>query len=318
MLLQSIFLEKTIKKWKWKFRRVIMPILIFLAICLIVMLNRFYKVFKGRRSKKFSKNIVKRRQIISENEKNSKYYDILFKLLPVKYSQVQIDELEAELAWVGSSMSPKQYILKPYILFILSILLGLFLAYVSKGIKVISFSMISVGLIIGFVNFKKNAIELKNKQKEKRKRIILEMPRLVKTIQFSPKTKSLDNIIEDYLKQAKSGLKQDLQLLLADIRAGIDENRALKRFSNRINIQEVSELVSVLQLTGLNSADSKVSLQFLGTKFREKTFRIIEKELSRRPEKLSVLNDLLLNMLVLLILVPVAIQAFTGITNIMK
>ena len=295
-----------------------MKLIILLGIFIFLTLKTLYKALKGKNNLKFSRRIKTLSRVDSRNKSEEKYLKTIFEILPIKHSTERIAELEKELSWVGSDTSAYKFILKPYIYFGASILFGVLLAYIARSSKIVSYSMISLGVVIGIISFNKNSIELKTKQIEKRNKIILEMPRLIKTIQFSPKNKSLDNILEDYLKHAKSGLKQDLELLLADIRAGIEENIALKRLSNRVNIPEVTELVSVLQLTGINSIDSTVSLQFLGTKFREKTYRIVEKELSNRPEKLSVLNDILLNLLVLLILVPVAIKAFSGITNILK
>ncbi len=284
---------------------------ILLAVSLIIVAIKARKLVFGSKDNRF-------RAIDKKHTKKRVVLATFFTKYILRKKMETIQSIEEKLQWVGIEDEVHLFICRPYIAFLGSMVFGAILAWFSRSNTMVGYGMIAIGIIIGFINYKKYTAIIRHKEKEKKMNIVLEMPRFIKTIQYSPSSKSLDHILVDYIPHAKKGLKNDLVLLLANIKSGMSENQALKRFANKINIPEVTELVYILDITGVHSTNAQVSLQFLSTKFRERSHYLIEKELSKRPEKMAMLNDLLLNILALLILVPVAINAFEGINNIIK
>jgi hypothetical protein len=158
---------------------------------------------------------------------------------------------------------------------------------------------------------------LKKKIQEKNDRLILEMPRFIRTIRYSPRNKALIHIVRDYIKCAKSGLMFDLIQLETDIEV-YGEQEALEKFMIRVNIPEVREFVTVVLLSLGNKENVDMNLYFVESKFEEKVSRIMDKELKKRPEILDIINETLLYSLALVFVLPMLIYSWDGVTQMFK
>lgn len=240
----------------------------------------------------------------------------LFKSLEL--DQTRRKEIEENLKRVGSSDTYERFMVKSIFFPIVIIASGFLIGQAIEDAPAASYIAKGSGLIIGFMMFFNPKFELNKMLKEKNDKLILEMPRFVRTYRYSPSTKGLSEIVSDYLKTAKEGLKFDLELLKADIEM-IDEEKALKNFSDRIGIPEVSEFATVIQ-TAINNGKSEadMSLFFVESKFQAKMDAIIDKELKKRPEILQTVNDLLTHGIFIVLIVPMVIHAFSGIRGMIK
>ncbi len=196
--------------------------------------------------------------------------------------------------------------------------LALFIDMLIPMSKVPGYVMKIISVVASWLLYFEPKMELRKKLDEKEIKIILEMPRFIRTYRYSPHRKGLYRIIEDYLITAKEGLNFDLTVLKADIDL-IGEERALYNFAQRVNISEMREFVTVL-ITSLKGSrkEADMNLYFVETKFQERADRIADDEMKKRPEVLDVINELLLQCLGALVIAPMAIQCFVSIVNFMK
>lgn len=285
-----------------------------LFIFLYLFFLKFYKLFRlTYKTNRFTKFNTKDRDILLDvtKEVNSRMTK-----LNIKPSEIKLKKLEYDLKRTNSKLTPEMFATKQYIMLISCISIGLLVGIAVKGTT--GYILGVTGIIAGFMMYFESVQELNKKIEEQNKKIILEFPRFIKTIQYSPENKIFTEILKDYIKNSKSGLKYDLTLLLADIETGIEESQAITRFANRIQIPEVKEFASVLQVLNTNKEDSVVSLQFLENKFRKRINDMVEKELKKRPKTLEILNEILLNTLAFILLVPIAIDALSGLLNIIN
>lgn len=300
-----------------------------LGVCLYLFMQSLYRVVKLVPGVRSMRHVAGIRAIGRKDQ------DLLDRVLDIGEKRIftalkdhiQINherkqQIERDLARTGSQESYERFLLKSFFLpaaalvgFIVPAVLleGLnprlaMTAYILKGVAVIS----------ALILFYEPRAELKRKLSEKEEKVILEMPRFIRTYRYSPHTKGLYRIVEDYLQSAKAGLEYDLQVLKADIdMAG--EDKALQNLSNRVNIPEMREFVTVLQtsLKG-NRKEADMNLFFVESKFLDKADKLAEAEMKKRPEVLDTINELLLQGLAVLLIIPMAVFCLTGIQDMMK
>lgn len=301
---------------------------IFLGAFIYGFLKNLYKIFRmlpgsksmqritgikriGNREKDITERLLEKGEWIINNF-ISNYLTI---------NQDKKKEIEQKLERVGSKDNYERYIIRT-IIYPAAALAGgvLFSNFIGglTGIKTIEYIFKGITLIASFMLIFEPRQKLNEKINKKDEKILLEMPRFIRTYRYSPETKSFSRIVRDYLKTAKEGLYYDLTVLEADIRM-YDEIEALKRLANRVNIKEVREFTTVMinSIKG-SKKDSDMNLYFIESRFQDKANYIIEKELNKRPDILDSINAVLLNAVALLILTPMAIHAFTGVKQIMK
>lgn len=238
------------------------------------------------------------------------------------YKNNNREEIELALRRTGSSDTYEMFLAKtivyPIVAVIGSFLLGELLGDKLLGIPAISYLFKGMGALVGFLLLFQPKTELNKSLNSKDEKVILEMPRFIRTYRYSPASKGFDRVVEDYLKTAKEGLKYDLTVLKADIEL-VGEEKALQNFSDRISIPEVREFVTVV-LTALKGGkeESDMNLFFVESKFQDKLDRIIDVEMKKRPEVLDIVNSILLNSLGILIIAPMAIHSISGLGQILR
>lgn len=300
-----------------------------LGISLYLFMQTLYKVFTLVPSVKSMRHLTGIKKI---GKREEDYIDKIIKFLDLNLKNhleglFRLDkdkrrEIELNLKRVGSSDSYERYMMKMYFIPIISFIalfgFSLFLDVLLPMTSVPAYVMKIISVVSAWLLFFEPKLELRKKLDNKEVKIILEMPRFIRTYRYSPQRKGLYRIIEDYLISAKEGLEFDLTVLKADIDL-VGEERALYNFAHRVNISEVREFVTVL-VTSLKGSrkDADMNLYFVETKFQERADRIADDEMKKRPEVLDIINELLLQCLGALIIAPMAIQCFVSILNFMK
>ncbi len=300
-----------------------------LGIGLYLFMQSLYRVMKLVPNVKSMRHLTGIRSIgRQEQDLLDKVLDIgekrIFRALKdhIHINQERKAQIERDLARTGSKDTYERFLLKSFFLPLVSFtgffMTGIFLEGINTKLAMTAYILKGMAVLTALILFYEPRSELKRKLLEKEAKVILEMPRFIRTYRYSPHTKGLYRIVEDYLQTAKSGLEYDLQVLKADIdMAG--EDKALQNLSNRVNVPEMREFVTVL-LTSLKGSrkEADMSLYFVESKFLDKADRLAEDEMKKRPEVLDTINELLLQGLAVLLIIPMAIYCMTGIQDMMK
>ena len=245
----------------------------------------------------------------------------------VKISKYDRDELEKKLARVESKETVETFYAKKVVYFIIYPVIGFYiylglsnLAHVKAPIILLLFSF------VGIVSFFIPDSELEKQIKEKNERMLKELSRFVRTIWKSPRNKPMIDIVSDYMKIAKSGLKSDIKVLHAEMYMG-DEKNAFRNFAARINHPVVNEvvqaIVNIYDVSENKTDDSgdeesakkknetiDIMFRILDEKIRSIVMNNVKKELDKRPEKLDMINDMVLYLIIGLNAIPVLISIY--------
>lgn len=300
-----------------------------LGICLYLFMQSLYRVMKLVPDVRSMRHLTGIRSIgRKEQDLLDKVLDIgekrIFRALRdyIHINQERKAQIERDLARTGSKDTYERFLLKSFFLPAVTcagfFATAIFLEGLNEKLALTAYILKGMAVLTALILFYEPRAELKRKLLEKEEKVILEMPRFIRTYRYSPQTKGLYRIVEDYLHTAKSGLAYDLQVLKADIdMAG--EDKALQNLSNRVNVPEMREFVTVL-LTSLKGSrkEADMSLYFVESKFLDKADKLAEIEMKKRPEVLDTINELLLQGLAVLLIIPMAIYCMIGIQDMMK
>lgn len=226
-------------------------------------------------------------------------------------------ELEKTLIRSGYSDSVEKFYAKKFLYPLVALITGFSLAGLFSSVELTAYIFRGTSIFIAVAMYFYPSAELRKKISLKNDRLILEMPRFIRTIRYSPSDKALLHIVLDYLKCAKTGLKYDLTQLAADIQVS-GETKALENFITRVNVPEIREFVTVVLLSLGNKENVDMNLYFIESKFEEKVSRIIDRELKKRPEILDTINEGLLYSLGLIFIIPMLIYSWEGISQMFR
>lgn len=298
--------------------------LVFFIVCYLF-LKSLYKLFftiPTARSMKRVLGITK----IGEQKKDlleqlidlgAKTYDSIVTWIGWTSSDKRREEIENSLRRAGTKDTYQTYMAKKFVFPVISIIIGFLIGLVFKDVPIVSYIFQGTAVFVAITLFFYPSRELRRLIQEKNDKLVLEMPRFIRTIRYSSDKKALVHIVNDYLKCAKSGLKFDLTQLVADMQI-LGETKALENFMMRVNVAEVREFASVLLLTTDSRENIKMNLRFIEEKLEEKVSTILDKELKKRPEILDSINEVLLFSLGIVFLVPMFIYSWEGIMKMFK
>ena len=140
-----------------------------------------------------------------------------------------------------------------------------------------------------------------------------ELPRFVSVLNYSMATdRDLVRTINRYIKIAKPALKNELELLLLEMKAG-NNAEALRRFDERIGLQQLSAFVSGLIDAG-RGIDQKTFFYLMEENMKQFFIENRKKELSRRPLKVKKAIISVGLCMFLLYLVPICMQLINGLS----
>jgi len=154
--------------------------------------------------------------------------------------------------------------------------------------------------------------DLNNKIKEKNQKIIDELPRFVKTVLFQYRYKvPLVSIIKSYIDVAGDELKAELIKLYADLEI-LPEEKALRNFSDRLQIIEVQSFVNTLINAYSGGVDVEQLFLIQDKEIRTLNRDNIRKKLKNLPNKLTAYLFLPILGFMLIFAVPAILFIFVN------
>ncbi|AOT72980.1 hypothetical protein Gferi_03745 [Geosporobacter ferrireducens] len=139
--------------------------------------------------------------------------------------------------------------------------------------------------------------DLKDRMKEKKKRIEMELPGFVRSILYRLEDNRHDGsrlvvqvdliqIFEDYLKVVSDAFREDVAILVMEMKAK-DIETALRSFNERLGITDVSFLVNAL--IGLHRGEHQgEALSYLARDMDIKAKEAMKKKLDTLPRRVKI------------------------------
>jgi flagellar protein FlaJ len=191
----------------------------------------------------------------------------------------------------GLELTPKEYYARAIICAIFTLPLALLLFAI--GAK----NLVPIVLIFSIVVYFHFMTDLKDKMKEKKMRIEMELPGFVRSILYKLDDIKADSkkavvqvdliqIFEDYLKVASDVFYNDVSVLVMEMKAK-DIETALRNFNERIGLAEVSFLVNAL--IGLHRGEHQgEALAYLARDMDIKAKEALKKKLNKLPRRIKI------------------------------
>jgi len=191
----------------------------------------------------------------------------------------------------GLELTPKEYYARAILCALFTLPLALLLFAISAA------NLVPIVLIFSVVVYFHFMTDLKDKMKEKKNRIEMELPGFVRSILYklddikggSNKTivqVDLIQIFEDYLKVASDVFYYDVAVLVMEMKSK-DIETALRNFNERIGLTDVSFLVNAL--IGLHRGEHQgEALAYLARDMDTKAKEALKKKLNKLPRRIKI------------------------------
>jgi hypothetical protein len=191
----------------------------------------------------------------------------------------------------GLELTPKEYYARAIICAIFTLPLALLLLAIGAT------NLVPIVLIFSIVVYFHFMTDLKDKMKEKKMRIEMELPGFVRSILYKLDDIKADSkkavvqvnliqIFEDYLKVASDVFYYDVSVLVMEMKAK-DIETALRNFNERIGLAEVSFLVNAL--IGLHRGEHQgEALAYLARDMDIKAKEALKKKLNKLPRRIKI------------------------------
>jgi len=191
----------------------------------------------------------------------------------------------------GLELTPKEYYARAIICAIFTLPLALLLLAIGAT------NLVPIVLIFSIVIYFHFMTDLKDKMKEKKMRIEMELPGFVRSILYKLDDIKADSkkavvqvdliqIFEDYLKVASDVFYYDVSVLVMEMKAK-DIETALRNFNERIGLAEVSFLVNAL--IGLHRGEHQgEALAYLARDMDIKAKEALKKKLNKLPRRIKI------------------------------
>ena len=191
----------------------------------------------------------------------------------------------------GLELTPKEYYARAIICAIFTLPLALLLFAIGAT------NLIPIVLTFSIVVYFHFMTDLKDKMKEKKMRIEMELPGFVRSILYKLDDIKADSkkavvqvdliqIFEDYLKVASDIFYYDVSVLVVEMKAK-DIETALRNFNERIGLAEVSFLVNAL--IGLHRGEHQgEALAYLARDMDIKAKEALKKKLNKLPRRIKI------------------------------
>ena len=191
----------------------------------------------------------------------------------------------------GQELTPKEYYARAILC--ASFTLPLALVFLIMG----AVKLAPMILLLALVVYRHFMTDLKDQLKEKKKRIESELPGFVRSILYRLEDNRHDGsrmvvqvdliqIFEDYLKVASDAFREDVAILVMEMKAK-DIETALRNFNERLGITEVSFLVNAL--IGLHRGEHQgEALSYLARDMDIKAKEALKKKLDNLPRRVKI------------------------------
>lgn len=191
----------------------------------------------------------------------------------------------------GLEMTPKEYYARAILCALFTVPLALLMFAIGAA------NIAPIVLIFSVVVYFHFTTDLKDKMKEKKNRIEMELPGFVRSILYKLDDikggsnraivqVDLIQIFEDYLKVASEVFRYDVSVLVMEMKAK-DIETALRNFNERIGLTDVSFLVNAL--IGLYRGEHQgEALAYLARDMDIKAKEALKKKLNKLPRRIKI------------------------------
>lgn len=158
-------------------------------------------------------------------------------------------------------------------------------------------NLVPIILIFAVVIYRHFTTDLKDAMNEKKRRIEMELPGFVRSILYRLEDNrresgrivvqvDLIQIFEDYLKVASEAFREDVAILIVEMKAK-DIETALRSFNERLGLTDVSFLVNAL--IGLHRGEHQgEALSYLARDMDVKAKEVFRKKLNTLPRRVKI------------------------------
>lgn len=260
-------------------------ILLIYIIAVLLFPYGFYKILRGvyrlpdRKSSKVISDVISKGRK-SENKFETYILNLSSKLGEyIKLSDFRKKRIDSSLKSAQIYIKAETYIARTLIyagvVFIFAIP-----AFLIKPFIGVALSGISVFIFF----YQKNKVD--EILKKKRKRIEYELPQFAKMLSEELKTTNdIVSILEKNKEYLNSDLKNELEILLADMGSGSYE-QALIRLETRVSSSQLNEIIS--GLTGVLKGDDQVNyFENLSYRLKHEQLQKLKKVAMKRPSKMT-------------------------------
>ncbi|WP_236932686.1 hypothetical protein [Geosporobacter ferrireducens] len=191
----------------------------------------------------------------------------------------------------GLELTPKEYYARAIVC--ASFTLPLALLFIFLG----AVKLAPLILLLALLVYRHFMTDLKDRMKEKKKRIEMELPGFVRSILYRLEDNRHDGsrlvvqvdliqIFEDYLKVVSDAFREDVAILVMEMKAK-DIETALRSFNERLGITDVSFLVNAL--IGLHRGEHQgEALSYLARDMDIKAKEAMKKKLDTLPRRVKI------------------------------
>lgn len=191
----------------------------------------------------------------------------------------------------GLELTPKEYYARAIVCASFTLPLALLFIFL-RAVK-----LAPLILLLALLVYRHFMTDLKDRMKEKKKRIEMELPGFVRSILYRLEDNRHDGsrlvvqvdliqIFEDYLKVASDAFQEDVAILVMEMKAK-DIETALRSFNERLGITDVSFLVNAL--IGLHRGEHQgEALSYLARDMDIKAKEAMKKKLDTLPRRVKI------------------------------
>jgi len=191
----------------------------------------------------------------------------------------------------GLELTPKEYYARAIVCASFTLPLALLFIFL-RAVK-----LAPLILLLALLVYRHFMTDLKDRMKEKKKRIEMELPGFVRSILYRLEDNRHDGsrlvvqvdliqIFEDYLKVASDAFQEDVAILVMEMKAK-DIETALRSFNERLGITDVSFLVNAL--IGLYRGEHQgEALSYLARDMDIKAKEAMKKKLDTLPRRVKI------------------------------
>lgn len=213
----------------------------------------------------------------------------LSRLVPIE--PVKEARMASMLRRGGQELTPKEYYARAIVCALFT--LPLALLFLMLG----AVKLAPLILLLTMVVYRHFMTDLSDQLKEKKRRIEMELPGFVRSILYRLEDNRHDGshlvvqadliqIFEDYLKVASDAFREDVAILIMEMKAK-DIETALRSFNERLGITEVSFLVNAL--IGLHRGEHQgEALSYLARDMDIKAKEALKKKLENLPRRVKI------------------------------
>ena len=210
-------------------------------------------------------------------------------------------KMDRDLDRVGYKETPEEFYASAIVKGIYFILLGIILILLNMTIFGVGMMVISIFIYLSSID------KLNDKLKERNEQIMKELPTFIRTYNNTLKqSKDFLKFAINYREIAKPNFHYDLDVLITDLKT-MDEESALNRFANRINISHLTQFTNAV-IANSKGSDQSVYFQQLNHDMNMLAIENVKREIDKRPDKVKPMTMLVACSIFGLILYPIIMQ----------